>query len=561
MEKVKFEQIEIALDSFEKSIKQGQSINFNTKAVDGKIIGTGRADYTQDTTGYKLIHKQKPFILYDVPGIEGNEKKYEEIIRKAVDKAHLIFYVNGSTKKPEPGTAEKLKKYLRNYTDVYSVINLHLPPQNERDVEIDGTYQDELRKEYSKYLKTIKPQTENVLKPILQDNYKDAIILNGLEAFSAYSFDEKSQTSTIYADTEDKGLQKTQKKFFNEYNNDLSFIKKDSCISEITKIIDNQAENFLPYIIETNKKKLIARLDNAFYIINETKQDAEQMCDKFIKGYKEFIDKAEKAKDRFCTYIENDYIINAIIPVMHDYLEKFNKDFIEKKEGKIKKEDYEIFFSQKTKKEIEGSIQSNLKEDYEKKVKEIESDIKKATERFSKDIKNIFKFVDIKFQTKEFDFSKIEKEISETLKDIGKKAFRVLNLAADGALLGAGIGSGAGGIGAIPGAIIGGVIGAVLGFISIVVDIFLSKEKRITKSKMKAKDIFDEITNKLCNEMKLNFDVAMYSDNISEITDDIIQKATYEIRKFENLQKSLKNLSKTVKHKSIKIKEKHYGTL
>ena len=246
---------------------------------------------------------------------------------------------------------------------------------------------------------------------------------------------------------------------------------------------------------------------------------------------------------------------------MHDYLEKFNKDFIEKKEGKIKKEDYEIFFSQKTKKEIEGSIQSNLKEDYEKKVKEIESDIKKATERFSKDIKNIFKFVDIKFQTKEFDFSKIEKEISETLKDIGKKAFRVLNLAADGALLGAGIGSGAGGIGAIPGAIIGGVIGAVLGFISIVVDIFLSKEKRITKSKMKAKDIFDEITNKLCNEMKLNFDVAMYSDNISEITDDIIQKATYEIRKFENLQKSLKNLSKTVKHKSIKIKEKHYGTL
>ena len=35
--------------------------------------------------------------------------------------------------------------------------------------------------------------------------------------------------------------------------------------------------------------------------------------------------------------------------------------------------------SQKTKKEIEGTIQSNLKEDYEKKVKEIESDIKKGS--------------------------------------------------------------------------------------------------------------------------------------------------------------------------------------
>lgn len=554
MEKVKFEQIELALDSFENVIKQGQYINFNTKAVDGKIIGTGRADYTQDTTGYKLIHKQKPFILYDVPGIEGNEKKYEEVIRKAVDKAHLIFYVNGSTKKPEPGTAEKLKKYLRNYTDVYSVINLHLPPQNERDVEIDGTYQDELSKEYSKYLKTIKPQTENVLKPILQENYKEAIILNGLEAFSAYSFDEKSQVSTIYVDTEDKGLKKTQKKFFNEYNNDLSFIKRDSCFSEITKIIDNQAENFLPYIIETNKKKLIARLDNAFYIINETKQDAEQMCDKFIKGYKEFIDKAERAKDRFCTYIENDYIINAISLVMQNYQKKFYEEVIEKKEGKIKKEDYEIFFSQKTKKEIEGSIQSNLKEDYEKKVKEFESDIKKATERFSKDLNNIFKFADIKFQTQEFDFSKIEKEISETLKDIRKKARKILSFGVDGA----GVGFTCGGV---PGAIIGAVIGVVLGFISIVVDIFLSKEKRIAKTKNKAQDIFDEITNKLCNEMKLNFDAAMYTDNISEITDDIIQKATYEINKFSNIQKSLKNLSKTIKHKSIKLKEKHYGTL
>lgn len=554
MEKVKFEQIELALDSFENAIKQGQYINFNTKAVDGKIIGTGRADYTQDTTGYKLIYKQKPFILYDVPGIEGNEKKYEEIIRKAVDKAHLIFYVNGSTKKPEPGTAEKLKKYLRNYTDVYSVINLHLPPQNERDVEIDGTYQDELSKEYSKYLKTIKPQTENVLKPILQENYKEAIILNGLEAFSAYSFDEKSQVSTIYVDTEDKGLKKTQKKFFNEYNNDLSFIKRDSCFSEITKIIDNQAENFLPYIIETNKKKLIARLDNAFYIINETKQDAEQMCDKFIKGYKEFIDKAEKAKDRFCTYIENDYIINAIIPVMQNYQKKFYEEVIEKKEGKIKKEDYEIFFSQKTKKEIEGSIQSNLKEYYEKKVKEFESDIKKATERFSKDLNNIFKFADIKFQTQEFDFSKIEKEISETLKDIRKKAGKILSFGVDGAGVGFTLGK-------VPGAIIGAVIGVVLGVISIVVDIFLSKEKRIAKTKNKAQDIFDEITNKLCNEMKLNFDAAMYTDNISEITDDIIQKATYEINKFSNIQKSLKNLSKTIKHKSIKLKEKHYGTL
>ena len=214
MEILSLKENDIVLEKFIDLLNKGKDVNFNTKAVDGKIIGTGRADYTQDTTGYKLIHKQKPFVLYDVPGIEGNEEKYEKIIRKAVDKAHLIFYVNGSSKKPEKGTAEKLKKYLRNYTSVYSVINLHLPPKNERDVEIDGTYKAELGKEYSKYFNTIKPQTENVLKPILLENYKETIILNGLEAFSAHSFNENTQTTTIYADTEeeDKGLRKTQKK-------------------------------------------------------------------------------------------------------------------------------------------------------------------------------------------------------------------------------------------------------------------------------------------------------------------------------------------------------------
>lgn len=542
MENIKFKQIELALDSFEKSIKQAQYINFNTKAVDGKIIGTGRADYTQDTTGYKLIHKQKPFVLYDVPGIEGNEEKYEKIIRKAVDKAHLIFYVNGSSKKPEQGTAEKLKKYLRNYTDVYSVINLHLPPKNERDVEIDGTYQAELDKEYSKYLNTIKPQTENVLKPILLENYKETIILNGLEAFSAHSFNENTQTTTIYADTEeeDKGLRKTQKKFFKEYNALQSPIKEmveDSRINEITKIIDNQAENFLPYIIETNKKKLIARLDSSLKNISEVETKANKMCKEFIELYKEFINKSKNAKECFCDYIENSHIVNAVTFVINNELKNFY-DIIEKKEGKIKKDDYERFFDKNKNEEIQKNIREKLEKDFNDKLEDFKNDIEKASKRFNKDMDNILK---IDFPELTFPSFKSEKNMSEIIKEISK----IVTLVKLG----------------LPFGWVGGLVGALLGALLVWKDVCLLKNEKIAKKNSEAKKHFEKLNLQICNELKQNLNPKEYTVDICNITEDITKKCNIEISKFENIPKSLKNLAETIKDKSIKIKEKNYGTL
>lgn len=542
MEILSLKENDIVLEKFIDLLNKGKDVNFNTKAVDGKIIGTGRADYTQDTTGYKLIHKQKPFVLYDVPGIEGNEEKYEKIIRKAVDKAHLIFYVNGSSKKPEQKTAEKLKKYLRNYTSVYSVINLHLPPKNERDVEIDGTYKAELGKEYSKYFNTIKPQTENVLKPILRENYKETIILNGLEAFSAHSFNENTQTTTIYADTEeeDKGLRKTQKKFFKEYNALQSPIKEmveDSRINEITKIIDNQAENFLPYIIETNKKKLIARLDSSLEIISEVETKANKMCKEFIELYKEFINKSKNAKECFCDYIENSYIVNAVTFVINNELKNFY-DIIEKKEGNIKKNDYEYFFDKNKNEEIQKNIREKLEKDFNDKLEDFKNDIEKASKRFNKNMDNILK---IDFPELTFPSFKSEKNMSEIIKEISK----IVTLVKLG----------------LPFGWVGGLVGALLGALLVWKDVYLSKNEKIAKKNSEAKKHFEKLNLQICNELKQNLNPKEYTVDICNITEDITKKCNIEISKFENIPKSLKNLAETIKDKSIKIKEKNYGTL
>ncbi|WP_326737938.1 GTPase [Helicobacter pylori] len=96
---------------------------------DGAIIGDGRSDFTLKTRSYSFQYNHQNFILLDVPGIEGNEKKVIDQISNATQKAHAIFYV---TKKPNPpqkgeerkeGTIEKIQKQLDSQTEVWTIFN------------------------------------------------------------------------------------------------------------------------------------------------------------------------------------------------------------------------------------------------------------------------------------------------------------------------------------------------------------------------------------------------------------------------------------------------------
>ncbi|GAA8954035.1 hypothetical protein HpEKB34_06810 [Helicobacter pylori] len=96
---------------------------------DGAIIGDGRSDCTLETKSYTLKHNNQSFVLLDVPGIEGDEKKVKQQISNATKKAHAIFYV---TKTPAPpqkgeqgkeGTIKKIQKQLDSQTEVYTLFN------------------------------------------------------------------------------------------------------------------------------------------------------------------------------------------------------------------------------------------------------------------------------------------------------------------------------------------------------------------------------------------------------------------------------------------------------
>ncbi|GAA7686410.1 hypothetical protein MMM7_08290 [Helicobacter pylori] len=149
---------------------------------DGAIIGDGRSDNTLETKSYTFKHGDQNFVLLDVPGIEGDEKKVIQQISNATQKAHAIFYV---TKKPTPpqkgeegkeGTIEKIQKQLDSQTEVWTIFNK--PINNPRAFK-DGLI-DENEKES---LKILNKEMEN----ILGGHYKGHQIVSAQMAFYGLS--------------------------------------------------------------------------------------------------------------------------------------------------------------------------------------------------------------------------------------------------------------------------------------------------------------------------------------------------------------------------------------
>ncbi|GHS21740.1 hypothetical protein VN1027_12650 [Helicobacter pylori] len=87
------------------------------KLQDGAIIGDGRSDFTLETKSYTLKHNNQSFVLLDVPGIEGDEKKVKQQISDATKKPMLFFMLQKHPllrKKEKREKKERLKRSKAN---------------------------------------------------------------------------------------------------------------------------------------------------------------------------------------------------------------------------------------------------------------------------------------------------------------------------------------------------------------------------------------------------------------------------------------------------------------
>ncbi len=84
---------------------------------DGAIIGDGRSDSTLETKSYTLKHNNQNFVLLDVSGIEGDEKKLNSKFLTLQEKPMLFFMLQKHPllcKKEKREKRERLKRFKTN---------------------------------------------------------------------------------------------------------------------------------------------------------------------------------------------------------------------------------------------------------------------------------------------------------------------------------------------------------------------------------------------------------------------------------------------------------------
>ncbi|GAA7255548.1 hypothetical protein Kyoto95A_05730 [Helicobacter pylori] len=211
------------------------------KLQDGAIIGDGRSDFTKETKSYTFKHNNQSFVLLDVPGIEGDEKKVKQQISNATQKAHAIFYV---TKTPAPpqkgekgkeGMIEKIQKQLDSQTEVYTLFNKPIKsPRALKDGLIDESEKESLR------------DLNEKMKAILGKHYEGHQIVSAQAAFYGLS-------SALLPETD---FYKNKQKFLEIFKVEELLLK--SQFKQLGKFIAGTLlENSRKKIIESNCNKAL----------------------------------------------------------------------------------------------------------------------------------------------------------------------------------------------------------------------------------------------------------------------------------------------------------------
>ncbi|GAA8369374.1 hypothetical protein Hpkin14_04990 [Helicobacter pylori] len=326
---------------------------------DGAIIGDGRSDFTLETQSYPFQYNHQNFVLLDVPGIEGSEKKVIDQISNATQKAHAIFYV---TKTPNPpqkgeegkrGTIEKIQKQLASQTEVWTIFN---KPINSPRALKDGLI-NENEKESLKIL-------NKEMKNILGKHYMGYKAVSAQAAFYGLS-------QALIPETD---FDKKKQKFLKDFK--AEELLYQSHFKLLAKFISEELlKNSHAKIIQSNCNKALKVVEE---LQNTIKTTIEKRIDPMIKDmqeYKEEVDdNLDRSTDKFISDLKNSAL---------DEIDQFKFDIGEIMEERIEKgvED----------EECERIFNYELKQRETKLIEDIKQRFKECGERFNEEIKEAIK--------------------------------------------------------------------------------------------------------------------------------------------------------------------------
>lgn len=258
--------VDIALDQMIPAALDAARASALARCVDGQIIGTGQADFTQGNTAYTLHHQGRTFQLMDVPGIEGHERKFAHLVTDAIAKAHLVFYVNGTNKKPEATTVKKVQAYLGRGTQVCVLANVK---------EYADAY--EFEEDRIGLNQQVGPmaalrQTEDVLSAALKaERLLPGQCVQGLLAFSALALGPQRGQSTVHP-TRSQDLGVHQRKYLRAFGT-AEAMRTFSRIDAVAGVLTAKAQTFREDIIEANKSKVRELIADTLQVLGATLDD------------------------------------------------------------------------------------------------------------------------------------------------------------------------------------------------------------------------------------------------------------------------------------------------
>lgn len=523
-----------------KSIADYEAARTTCHRVDGQIIGTGRSDFTQGNVPYTLEYQGKTFELIDVPGIEGDEARFTGMVQQAVAKAHLVFYVNGTNKKPERATAAKIGSYLRRGSSVCPLVNV-------RGSADSYEFEEDRESLYQGGGDITLKQTEEVLASVLGENVLlPGHCVQGLIGFSSLAFDRKTGATTIHASRE-SDLVRHQHNYLN-YFDDTSAMYQFCQMGSIAEVLKGKLSTFREDIVESNKAKVRELIAENLDVLNESLESHKAFVAKVAPEFKKCRATIKEAVTSFQQL--------AIADRRNVYNELFNK--LVENSDQIVSENFGE--AEEIKREIESAFdrlseqaQSELKVGLEKNLHGLQARLMEGVKRLLEDVER----VEFEEKFRAGQFSGWSFQHSEDvgwnlgLGDFGSFVFQIGSYALSGAAVGSAL--------PVIGTAIGAAVGAALGAVMAVLNLFMSKARRIRKSQAEVRKKIEKVRDKKLEE--IDPEVSSLMESIRKgVDEDVVQRV-------DLLEKNLavplsiidKQISK-LSHMKNKIEMMPYGS-
>lgn len=339
--------------------------------MNGETIGDGSKDFTKEVTYHNFSYNGKKIGLIDLPGIEGDEQgnldDIDAILRRGITKAHVVFYLYGNSKKPEPATVKKITKYLNEQAAVISICNNRGKAgkysrifKKDGKVELTGS--------------EVNEQSKEILTAVLGKQYCGDLFINSLAAFLSVGKIERDDF-------------KDDKKAFLEVFKTEDKLRAFSNLHSIINTIEIKSKNVELVILEANKQKLNSILRQVAKNLNDFKE---------TKISKEKIEKTRIEIDEFFKIVRSDiklyqvYCKNNVEIYIDNHFRNLQTSIFKMiDDGNVNEVKVKILVKDKSK-ILQSTLVASLKFQNSNLIARIEARLKKL-ERYSKvNVNHIF---------------------------------------------------------------------------------------------------------------------------------------------------------------------------